>query len=106
MAEHAGEADLPHGPLFGVADEETLVGLLEGAGFRDSSVQAVAATWSMPSIDALLQAFGTWAQIDTFPVEIRNAIEDSVRAAAGRYETADGLTVPNPMVLLSGARPS
>jgi len=106
VAEHAGEADLPHGPLFGVADDETLLGLLERAGFGDNSVQAVAATWSMSSIDVLLQAFGTWAQIDTFPLEIRNAVEESVRAAAGRYETADGLTVPNPMVLLTGARPS
>ena len=105
VAAHAGDADLPTAPSSGWPTA-TLTALLNRAGFSDTSTQAVAATWSMPSIDVLLQAFGTWAQIDAFPAETRTAIETAVRMASSRYQSAEGLTIPNPMVLLTGTRPN
>lgn len=104
VGEHAGAAELPHGPLFGVTDEDTLASLFTGAGFAEASVRPVPAVWRMPSVDVLLRAFGSWAQLDTFPSAIRNAIEDSVRAGATEYRTGDVLAIPNPMLLIQANR--
>ena len=106
VTEHAGDAELPHGPLFGVTDEDALTGLLRDAGLVDVDMTPLATTWSMPSIDVLLRAFATWAQLDTFPAETRNAIEGSVRERAVAFRTDGGFSVPNPMILLSGMRPT
>ena len=75
------------------------------ASFEDVHVDVVPTTWRMPAIDSLLRAFGTWAQIDTFPAEVRGAIEATVRAGGTAYETDEGLAIPNPMVLLHAGRP-
>jgi SAM-dependent methyltransferase len=102
VEEHAGGTELPHGPLFGVADEPTLTSLFTDAGFTDVTVDTI---WKMPSIEPLLRAFGAWAQIDAFPPQTRQAIETSVRSSAAAYETDDGLAIPNPMLLISATRP-
>lgn len=101
VEEHAGAAELPHGPLFGVTDGDTLTGLFADAGFSGISIERIRAKWRMKSIDSLLRAFGTWAQLDTFPKDVAAAIEGSVRSAATGYETGDGLEIPNPMLLIS-----
>jgi SAM-dependent methyltransferase len=104
VEEHAGSAELPHGPLFGVTDAETLSSLFTEAGFSDVEIETIETTWKMPTIDPLLRAFGTWAQLDSFPANTRTAIEDSVRSGAKAYETDGGLVVPNPMVLIAATR--
>ena len=106
VAAHAGEADLPHGPLFGVTDSEQLSGLFREACFVDVTVSTLPTVWRMQSIDELLRAFGTWAQLDTFPDTTRKAIEEDVRRAAASYESGDGLAVPNPMLLITGRKPA
>lgn len=98
---HAGAAELPHGPLFGVTDRAALGSLFEDSGFGDVEFSTLEVAWRMSSIDSLLDAFGVWAQIDSFPVAIRDAIEADVRTAAARYRTGDGLVIPNPMLLVS-----
>lgn len=105
VEEHAGGTELPHGPLFGVADEHTLSSLFTDAGFTDVTIDTVDTTWTMSSIEPLLRAFGAWAQIDAFPPQIRQAIESSVRSAAAAYENDDCLVIPNPMLLISATRP-
>jgi len=105
VAEHAGEATLPHGPLFGVTDAKVLTSLLVDAGFISARVEPMPAVWRLPSIDTLLRALGTWAQLDTFPQPVRQAIDASVRSAADAYRTADGLVIPNPMLLITAAKP-
>lgn len=105
VEEHAGGAELPHGPLFGVADESTLSSLFTDAGFADVTIETVDTTWRMPSVEPLLSAFGAWAQLDAFPPDIRRSIEASVRSAAAEYATGDGLAIPNPMLLISAIRP-
>lgn len=104
VEEHAGSAELPHGPLFGVTDDETLSSLFTTAGFSDVEIETIETTWKMPTIDPLLRAFGTWAQLDSFPADTRTAIEASVRAAARAYETEAGLAVPNPMLLIAASK--
>lgn len=104
VEEHAGGAELPHGPLFGVTDGETLSALFVNAGFSDVTIERVPTTWPMDSVDVLLRAFGTWAQLDGFPKDIKSAIEDSVRSSAGAYETGDGVEIPNPMLLIAGTK--
>lgn len=104
VEEHAGSAELPHGPLFGVTDDETLSSLFTTAGFSGVEIETIETTWKMPTIDPLLRAFSTWAQLDSFPADTRTAIETSVRGAARAYETEAGLAVPNPMLLIAASK--
>jgi len=104
VEEHAGAAELPHGPLFGVTDEETLSTLFVDAGFADVTIERIPAKWRMRSIDSLLRAFGAWAQLESFPKEVQGRIESSVRSAANRYQTDEGLAIPNPMLLISASK--
>lgn len=106
VEQHAGAAELPHGPLFGVTDEDALSSLFTTAGFRDVKIDTVRTCWKMKSIDTLLRAFGTWAQLDAFPKDTRQAIENSVRSAASGYETKGRVVIPNPMLLISAAKPA
>jgi len=101
---HAGAADLPHGPLFGVTDRETLEPLFAASSFVDIEIETMDVAWRMKSIDSLLQAFGMWAQLDSFPAPIRQAIEADVRDSAVKYMDDDGLSIPNPMLLISATR--
>lgn len=104
VEQHAGAAELPHGPLFGVTDEETLSSLFTRAGFRDVKIDTVQTSWKMKSVDTLLRAFGTWAQLDAFPAETRQAIESSVRSAAAAYESDGAVVIPNPMLLIAATK--
>lgn len=104
VEEHAGSAQLPHGPLFGITDHDTLASLFIAAGFSSVEIDTIETTWRMSSIDPLLRAFSTWAQLDSFPTDTRTAIEASVRAAARAYETEAGLAVPNPMLLIAASK--
>lgn len=104
VEEHAGAAELPHGPLFGVTEHDTLAELLTGAGFTDVTVEEIPAVWRMPSPDVLLRALGTWAQLDTLPAAVRARIEASVRAGAARYQLDRGVAIPNPMLLIAAAK--
>lgn len=100
----AGSAELPHGPMFGVTDEGILTSLFAGAGFSNVAVERLWTTWRMDSIDELLRALGAWAQLDSFPPDVRMAIEDSVRSAAVAYEKPTGFEIPNPMLLISATK--
>lgn len=104
VEEHAGAAELPHGPLFGVTDQQTLSTLFVDAGFANVTIERIPAKWRMRSIDSLLRAFGAWAQLESFPKGIQAGIENSVRSAASRYQTDEGLEIPNPMLLISASK--
>lgn len=101
---HAGSAELPHGPLFGVTDPAVIEPLLAGSGFVEVEFETLDVVWRMASIETLLAAFEVWAQLDSFPEAIRGAIEADVRQAAERYRIGDGFVVPNPMLLISATR--
>lgn len=104
VEEHAGSAELPHGPLFGVTDSEALTSLFVDAGFTAVTIERLATVWRMKSIDPLFRAFAKWAQLDSFPRDTQRRIEDSVRSAADAYAKAGGLEVPNPMLLISATK--
>lgn len=104
VGEHAGSAELPHGPLFGVTDHATLSALFTGAGFTDVRIETLPTSWRMASLDELLRALGTWGQLDTFPEPVRGKIEATVRGAAPRYQVDGGLVIPNPMLLIAASR--
>lgn len=104
VAEHAGAAELPHGPLFGVSDFDVFHQMLRQAGFRDSSVRELPTVWRMRSIDSFLAAFRDWAQLDAFPHDVRGRIEATVRDRASAYRSGDGFTMPNPAILLSAVK--
>ena len=104
MEDHGNPGELPHGPLFSVSDFEVFHRMLGDAGFRDSSVSELPITWRMSSIDSLLTAFWDWAQMDALPANIQTAIEATVRDKARAYESERVLTIPNPAILVSGAK--
>ena len=101
---HAGAAELPHGPLFGVSDFAVFHAMARDAGFRDSSVRELQIAWRTDSIDSFLAAFRDWAALDTFPTEIRNSIESTVRENAAAYRHGDAFTMPNPAILVSAVK--
>jgi ubiquinone/menaquinone biosynthesis C-methylase UbiE len=104
VEEHAGASELPHGPLFGVSDFAVFHEMARAAGFRDSSVRELQITWRTRSIDSLLAAFRDWANLDTFPADVRNAIEETVRERAGAYRQGDAFVMPNPAILMSAVK--
>jgi len=104
VEEHAGAAELPHGPLFGVSDFAVFHGMAADAGFRDSSVQELQIAWRTPSIDSFLAAFRDWAHLEVFPSDVRHAIEGTMRERAGAYRSSDTFTIPNPAILVSAAK--
>lgn len=104
VEEHAGEADLPHGPLFGVSDFSVFRQMFREAGFRNPSVKDLAIAWRTSSIDSYLQAFRDWAQLGVFPPEIRQAIEHTVREKAKAYKTTGVYRIPNPAILISAEK--
>lgn len=104
VGEHAGTAELPHGPLFAVSDFQVFHQMLRDAGFRDSSVRELQTVWRMHSIDSFLAAFRDWAQLDAFPNDVRDRIEATVRERATAFRSGDILEMPNPAILLSAAK--
>ncbi len=104
VEEHAGAAELPHGPLFGVSDFPVFHELAANAGFRDSSVRELEIAWLTPSIDSFLAAFRDWANMEAFPSDVWNAIENTVRERAGVYRRGDAFRIPNPAILMSAVK--
>jgi len=106
VEEHAGAAELPHGPLFGVSDFAVFHAMAKGAGFDDSAVKELPIAWRTRSIDSLLAAFRDWADLGAFPGEVRRRIETSVREKAQAYNQGGAFTMPNPAIMMSGVRPA
>jgi SAM-dependent methyltransferase len=104
VAAHLGAAELPHGPLFGVSDPDVFRRLVGEAGFRDAAVRELPIAWRTTSADTLLAGFGDWAQMDTWPAAGRAAVEADVRAGARAYEADGLLTIPNPVILVTGVK--
>ena len=104
VEEHGNPGDLPHGPLFGLSDFAVFRSMVEKAGFRDPEVKEVNISWHMASIDSLLAAFRDWADMDSFPREVSDAITATVRDRSKGYESGSGLRIPNPVILVSAAK--
>lgn len=104
VEEHAGAAELPHGPLFGVSDFTVFHNMARQAGFRDSSVKELDIAWRTPSLEPYLTAFRDWANLEVFPDNIRIAIETTVRDRATAYRSNDVFTMPNPAILVSAIK--
>jgi len=104
VEEHAGSAELPHGPLFGVSDFDVYHRMARSAGFRDSSVRELPIAWRTDSLDSYLSSFRAWANLDAFPQQARDGIEATVRERAGAYRSGNVLVMPNPAILVSGVR--
>ncbi len=100
VEEHAGRAELPHGPLFG-AGAPDLLQAARAAGFHRPSVTELRIAWRMRSIESFLAAFRDWAQLDAFPADVREAIETTVRERGAAHRSGAFLDLPNPALLLS-----
>lgn len=104
VEENFGAAELPHGPLFGVADSEIFHQMCRQAGFRDSSVRELPIAWRTNSIESFLDAFRDWADLETFPAEAQKNIENTVRKNSAAYKDGETLVMPNPAVLISAVK--
>jgi SAM-dependent methyltransferase len=104
VEEHAGTAELPHGPLFGISDFTVFHKIARDAGFGDSSVRELQLAWRTHSIDSFLAAFRDWANLEAFPNDVRQAIEATVRERSGAYRHGDTFTMPNPAILVSAVK--
>ena len=104
VEEHAGAAELPHGPLFGVSDFAVYHDMARDAGFHESSVDELPIAWRTGTMDSFLSAFGDWAALETLPGETRGAIEVTVRERAAAYRQGDSFVLPNPCILMSAVK--
>lgn len=104
IEEHAGPAELPHGPLFGVSDFAVFHKMTQDAGFRDSSVEELDISWQTPSLEPYLDAFRDWANLEAFPEELRGPIEASAREKAEGYCSDGHYVMPNPAILVSAIK--
>jgi ubiquinone/menaquinone biosynthesis C-methylase UbiE len=104
VEEHGDPGDLPHGPLFGMSEFAVFRSMVEKTGFHDPNVREVDIWWDMASIDSLLAAFRDWANMDTFPRKVSDAITATVRERSKTYESGSGLRIPNPVILVSAAK--
>lgn len=104
VEEHAGSAELPHGPLFGISDFNVFHNMLRQARFADTSVREIATAWRTPSLAPYLAAFGDWANLGAFPRDQQAAITNTVRERASAYRADGGYILPNPTILLSATR--
>lgn len=104
VGKHLGEADLPHGPLFGVSDFDVFHDMVRDAGFRDSRVVGLEIDWRMKSIDSFWNGFSDWANLDAVPKDSRAAIEADVRQGSNAYRSNGELVIPNPGILVSAIR--
>jgi SAM-dependent methyltransferase len=104
VGEHAGSAELPHGPLFGVSDFDAFHQMVRGAGFRESSVRELPIAWRTPSMDSFVASFRDWANMDAFPKEVRDSIEATVRRRAASYRSGEIFVMPNPAIIVSGVK--
>ncbi len=104
VEEHAGVAELPHGPLFGVSDFTVFHEMARDAGCRDSSVRELQIAWRTHSIDSFLAALRDWTNLEALPSDVRHAIEDTVRDRANGYRCGDAFAMPNPAILVSAVK--
>jgi len=104
VEEHAGGAELPHGPLFGISDFEVFRRMGEAAGFRETKVDEVEISWRMPTLEPFFAAFHDWANMSSFPEETKRSIEATIRERAERYKVPGGFVLPNPAIMVSAVR--
>jgi ubiquinone/menaquinone biosynthesis C-methylase UbiE len=104
VEEHAGSAELPHGPLFGISDFDVFHRMVRDAGFRKSSVRELDMAWRTSSIEPYLASFADWANLAALPEPTREAIESTVRERAEQYRSGNVLVLPNPAILVSAVK--
>jgi SAM-dependent methyltransferase len=104
VEEHAGSAELPHGPLFGISDFDVFHRMVRDAGFRESSVRELNMAWRTSSIEPYLASFADWANLAALPEATRDAIESTVRERAEQYRLGNVLVLPNPAILVSAVK--
>lgn len=95
--------ELPHGPLFGVVDEEVYEPLLTGAGLGDCTLSLHDVRWRTDSLAPVLRGFWDWGNMATLPSETQQKIEQATRENAKPYERDGGYNFPH-TVLLGSAR--
>ena len=102
--EHAGAAELPHGPLFGVSDFDVFDRMLSDAGFRNRSLAELPIAWRFASLEPYLAAFGDWADLSRLSAAVRNGMERSVREKAKSYWTNDHYRIPNTAIMMTAEK--
>jgi SAM-dependent methyltransferase len=104
VEEHAGAAELPHGPLFGVSEFDAFHDLVAAAGFRDSQVEEIEIAWRTPTLDTVLAAFSDWAAMETFPADVRERVFEGALVNGSKFQRDGQFVMPNPAILVSAVK--
>ena len=112
IAAHADmSVNLPPGPsLFMLSDRAVATGKLKQAGFVDTSYRELPIVYRPPDVEAVWDWFdrGTVRSVMLVRLqtpEIQARIREEIIEAARRYETGDGLQIPNPAILYVARKP-
>jgi SAM-dependent methyltransferase len=112
IAAHADmSVNLPPGPsLFMLSDPAVAIGKLEQAGFADTRCQELPIVYRAPDAEAVWDWFdrGTVRSVMLVRLqtpETQARIRAEIIEGARRYETGDGLQIPNPAMLYVARKP-
>jgi SAM-dependent methyltransferase len=103
--------NLPPGPsLFMLSDPAVATSKLNQAGFVDTSCKDLPIVYRPPNATAVWDWFdrGTVRSVMLVRLqtpEIQARIRDTIIESARRYETSDGLVIPNPAILYAARKP-
>jgi len=104
--------NMPPGPsLFMLSDPAVALGKLKRAGFVDTGHQELPIVYRSPDAAAVWDWFdrGTVRSVMLVRLqtpEIQARIREAIIESARRYETSEGLEIPNPAILYAARKPA
>jgi ubiquinone/menaquinone biosynthesis C-methylase UbiE len=104
VEEHHTVDDLPHGPLFGVTDLDIHSGMLENGGLCNPEFEFKEFTWKTESPMPVLNSFVGWANLASFPEDLRRKIEETTLENLEQYKTEDGYEFPHKVLIGSAVK--
>lgn len=105
MAHHDME-ELPHGPLFGVTEQDVYEPLLTQAALEDCQLSIHEMIWKVDSLDPILSGFWDWGNMAALPAETQTKIKDTTRENAQPYERDGGYAFPHAILFGSALKVS
>ncbi len=91
--------DLPHGPIYLDADQQTYETLMLDSGFDQFKVEIRQITLHLESLDPLIVAGWDICNLSTLPKETQEKIETTTREKTAPYRSSTGYDFPETVVI-------
>lgn len=105
VSAHHDPQALPHGPLFGVTDEETFLPLMENAGLAGFELTNHKTEWVCDTLDPVIHGLWNWADVKAFPQEKQDKIMAEMKENCSEFAVDDGFVFPHTAILGHATKP-